>query len=260
MYETLTKKICKILGINKPLRPDEKMFIATWKEEYKMKDEVVLEAAERAKKKGGKAVSFNYMNGILKNWHSNNATTFSEILKLDAEFKNKKKQESEESQNEESPNFKMKIKLLSDTAKVPTYGITGSAGADLYADIPEPIYIAPGKTEMISTGIAIEIPEGYVGLLCARSGLATKRDIAPANKTGIIDAQYNGPVIFAAHNHSIFDKETMDSDEYAKDHTIYPGDRIAQLVIVPCLTVDFEVVDELKETERGSGGFGSTGR
>ena len=134
-------------------------------------------------------------------------------------------------------------------AKLPTYGSEEAAGADLYALLPnESVKIAAGKTEMIHTGIAMEIPTGYVGLVCARSGLASKRGLAPANKVGVIDSDYRGEIIVALHNHS------------ASECEIAQGERVAQLVIVPYLSAELVETDVLSSTERGAGGFGSTGK
>ena len=143
----------------------------------------------------------------------------------------------------------LKIKKLHPAAILPTYGSAGAAGADLYA-IPEgdPIVIAPGETAFIHTGLAMAIPEGYVGLNFARSGLASKRGLAPANKVGVIDSDYRGELMVALHNHG------------AVPQTIEPGDRVAQFLVVPVITANFCEVDELDETARGAGGFGSTGR
>ena len=143
---------------------------------------------------------------------------------------------------------KVNIKKLIKNAVVPTYGSEFSAGADLYACADEPIVIGAGKTVLVHTGIAMEIPVGYVGLVFARSGLASKKGLAPANKVGVIDSDYRGEIMVALHNHS------------AEDKTIDAGERIAQIALVPYLTADFNVVDELSDTVRGSGGFGSTGR
>jgi dUTP pyrophosphatase len=153
----------------------------------------------------------------------------------------------------------IKIKRLTETAIIPTYGSNFAAGADLYADIKEPIFIDFGHIEKISTGIAIEIPDGYVGLLYARSGLATKHGLAPANKVGVIDSDYRGPVISAIQGCEPYDKEKESWQEYIERHTIHPGDRIAQIVITPYYQAVFEETDNLDSTERGSGGFGSTG-
>ena len=142
----------------------------------------------------------------------------------------------------------VKIKKLDDRAVIPTYGTAFSAGADLYAVADAPVTIAPHTTVLISTGLAVEIPEGYCGLIFARSGLATKRGLAPANKVGVIDADYRGEVKVALHNHS-------DSPE-----TVDCGERVAQLAILPFLKADFELSDELSDTARGAGGFGSTGK
>ena len=140
------------------------------------------------------------------------------------------------------------IKLLDPRAKLPTYGTDHAAGADLYALTHGPVEIAPGGTALIRTGVAVAIPQGYMGLIFARSGLATKQGLAPANKVGVIDADYRGELIVFLHNHS------------GQPRTIEDGERIAQMVITPCFTAMFQVVDELDETSRGSGGFGSTGR
>ena len=143
---------------------------------------------------------------------------------------------------------KVNIKKLNDKAVVPSYGSEFSAGADLYACAEEPIVIEAGKTILVHTGIAMEIPAGYVGLVFARSGLASKKGLAPANKVGVIDSDYRGEIFFSAANIS---------DE---DYTVSPGERVAQMMIMPVLTANFIVCDELDETERGAGGFGSTGK
>lgn len=141
----------------------------------------------------------------------------------------------------------VKIKKLNNNAVIPTYGTEFSAGADLYACIEEPVSLAPGETVLIKTGLSMEIPAGYAGLVYARSGLATKKGLAPANKVGVIDADYRGEIMVALHNHS------------NTTAIIESGERIAQMVITPFLTANFITVDELEETLRGTGGFGSTG-
>ena len=140
------------------------------------------------------------------------------------------------------------IKKLKQNATIPTYGTEYAAGADLYACIEEGITINPGETEFIGTGIALEIPEGYAGLIYARSGLSCKKGLAPANKVGVVDADYRGEITVALHNHSLEPK------------TIGPNERIAQMVIAPFLSASFHEVDELSDTVRGAGGFGSTGK
>lgn len=142
----------------------------------------------------------------------------------------------------------VKIKKLNDRAVIPTYGSPFAAGADLYSAAETPVTVLPGETKMIPTGLAVEIPEGFAGLIYARSGLASKKGLAPANKVGVIDSDYRGEVLVALHNHS------------SVPATVDCGERIAQLVITPFLQADFVVSDELDETERGAGGFGSTGR
>lgn len=143
---------------------------------------------------------------------------------------------------------KVNIKKLSQNAVIPTYGSEFSAGADLYACLDEEVEIRPGETFLVKTGIAMEIPKGYAGLIYARSGLATKRGLAPANKVGVVDADYRGEIMVALHNHS------------NQIQSIAPGERVAQMVIAPFLTAQFMEVEELEDTERGEGGFGSTGR
>lgn len=143
----------------------------------------------------------------------------------------------------------MNVKFLNEYAKVPTRGSAYAAGYDLYAAIDKPIIIFPGDTVSVTTGLAMEIPENYFGAIFARSGLATKRGLRPANCVGVVDADYRGEVIVAIHN---------DSD---KIQQIEPGERIAQMVFLPYQSVgNFKVVDELNDTTRGAGGFGSTGR
>ena len=139
------------------------------------------------------------------------------------------------------------IKKLKENAALPVYSSAAAAGADLRACLEEDVIIRPGKTEMISTGLAMEVPEGYAGLIYARSGLASKRGLAPANKVGVIDSDYRGEIMVALHNHS---------EEAA---VISHGERIAQLIITPYLTAEFTEKEVLEETERGFGGFGSTG-
>lgn len=143
---------------------------------------------------------------------------------------------------------KVNIKKLNENAKIPTYGTDYAAGADLYACSDEKISFEPGETKLIKTGIALEVPQGYAGLIYARSGLASKRGLAPANKVGVVDSDYRGEVMVALHNHTNEVKE------------IEPYERIAQLVIAPYLKAEFNEVDELDETVRGEGGFGSTGK
>ena len=143
--------------------------------------------------------------------------------------------------------MKINYKKTSPKAICPTYGTEYSAGADLYALLDEDAVIKSGETLLVHTGIAAEIPEGYVGLVFARSGLATKKGLAPANKVGVIDADYRGEIMVPLHNHS------------SEDRVISHGERIAQMAIVPFLKVEYNEVDELSETVRGLGGFGSTG-
>lgn len=142
--------------------------------------------------------------------------------------------------------YNVKIKKLSENATIPTYGSPFAAGADLYSAMNETT-IAPHTTTLIKTGISLEIPVGFAGLIYARSGLASKRGLAPANKVGVIDCDYRGEVMVALHNHSDIPQ------------TIAKGERIAQLVITPYVVAEFEETDELSNTVRGEGGFGSTG-
>lgn len=141
----------------------------------------------------------------------------------------------------------MNIKKLLPEAIIPTYGSAFAAGADLYACMNEDVTITPGATEFIHTGIAMEIPDGLVGLVYARSGMACKKGLAPANKVGVIDSDYRGEIMVALHNHS------------NNPVTISSGERIAQFVLTPYITADFREVAELNDTVRGEGGFGSTG-
>lgn len=143
---------------------------------------------------------------------------------------------------------KVKYIKLNEKAITPSYGTEFSAGADLYACMGKETEIKSGETVMIHTGIAMQIPNGLVGLIYARSGIATKRGLAPANKVGVIDSDYRGEIMVSIHNHS---SET----QYIAD-----GERVAQLVLTPYITADFELADELEDTERASGGFGSTGK
>ena len=142
----------------------------------------------------------------------------------------------------------IRVKKLNERAMLPIYGSPEAAGADLYACLDGDVTIAPGETAFVPTGLAMELPAGYVGLIYARSGLACKRDLAPANKVGVIDSDYRGEFIVALHNHG------------KAAQTISHGERVAQLVITPVLTVDFTETDELSDTQRAAGGFGSTGK
>ncbi len=141
----------------------------------------------------------------------------------------------------------MKVKKLDVRAKLPAYGSESAAGADLYALLDAPVSVAPKATYVVSTGIAAEIPEGFAGFIYARSGLATKKGLAPANKVGVIDSDYRGEIRVALYNHS-------DSVQ-----TIEPFERVAQFVVAPYVCAHFEETDTLSDTVRGEGGFGSTG-
>lgn len=143
---------------------------------------------------------------------------------------------------------KISVKKLDENATLPTYGTEHAAGADLYACTKENITITPGAASLIHTGIAMEIPEGYAGLIFARSGLASKEGLAPSNKVGVIDPDYRGEIMVSLFNHS------------KQARTIEPGERIAQIVIVPFLKAQWATADELNNTARGEGGFGSTGK
>ena len=139
------------------------------------------------------------------------------------------------------------VKILRSGAKLPTYGTDHSAGADLYACLDAPVTIAPGQTVLIPTGLAMALPAGYAGLVYARSGISVKRGLAPANKVGVIDSDYRGECTVALYNQS------------GTPQTVEPGERIAQLVVTPCLCPAFQACDDLDATHRGTGGFGSTG-
>ena len=142
----------------------------------------------------------------------------------------------------------IRVKILREGAILPTYGSAGAAGADLYACIPAPVTIGPGETVFVPTGIAMEVPETCAALVYARSGLACKRGLAPANKVGVIDSDYRGEVTVVLHNHG------------TAPQTIACGDRIAQLLITPVLTPVYVIAQELSDTARSAGGFGSTGK
>lgn len=142
----------------------------------------------------------------------------------------------------------IRVKKLKQTAIMPTYGSEEAAGADLYACLSDPITIQPGESVFVPTGLAMELPRGYAGLIYARSGLACKRGLAPANKVGVVDSDYRGEFMIVLHNHG------------KQPQTIEHGERIAQLVITPVFTPGFLQVDDLTATERAAGGFGSTGK
>lgn len=140
------------------------------------------------------------------------------------------------------------MQILRPGAQLPVYSSEQAAGADLRAWLEAPLTIQPGETAMIPTGLAMALPVGYVGLIYARSGLAAKRGLAPANKVGVIDPDYRGELLVSLHNHG------------KMAQTIEPNERIAQLVITPYITADFTLAVTLDETARGTGGYGSTGR
>jgi dUTP pyrophosphatase len=142
----------------------------------------------------------------------------------------------------------IRVKKLSPNAILPTYGTNEAAGADLYACLEDTVSIAPGETYWVGTGIALEVPKGCAGLIYARSSMGVKRGLAPANKVGVIDSDYRGEIRVVLLNHS------------NQMQTVSPGERVAQLIITPVLTPAYEEVDELSDTVRGVGGFGSTGK
>ena len=142
----------------------------------------------------------------------------------------------------------IRVKMLREGARLPSYGTEQAAGADLYACLEEAVTIAPGETKFISTGIALEVPVHCAGLVYARSGLACKRGLAPANKVGVIDSDYRGEIFVALYNHG------------GQPQSVENGERVAQLIITPVLQPGYEMVKELSDTVRGEGGFGSTGK
>lgn len=144
--------------------------------------------------------------------------------------------------------IKVQVKKTDPRAVLPTYGSLFAAGADLYLLSDDDVTIAPGETKLLHTGLSMAIPEGYAGLIYARSGLASKKGLAPANKVGVVDADYRGEIMVALHNHS------------SLPATLENSERIAQMVITPFLAVDFEESETLSDTARGAGGFGSTGK
>ena len=144
--------------------------------------------------------------------------------------------------------MEIKVKKLNDLAVLPHYGSDFAAGADLYAAEKEAVTILPGETKLVHTGLAMEIPAGYGGFIYARSGLASKRGLAPANKVGVVDADYRGEIMVALYNQSTVPQ------------TVEAGERIAQLVIAPFLKAEYTFADALSDTVRGEGGFGSTGK
>ena len=142
----------------------------------------------------------------------------------------------------------IRVKKLKDSAKLPTYGTAQAAGADLYACLEKAVTIAPARSAFIPTGIALEVPVGCAGLIYARSGLACKRGLAPANKVGVVDSDYRGEITVVLYNHG------------QEPQTVEDGERIAQFVITPVITPVYEEADELSDTVRNIGGFGSTGK
>ena len=141
----------------------------------------------------------------------------------------------------------IRVKKLHPMAKLLTYGSAEAAGADLYACLDDPMTVKPGESVFVPTGIAMEVPVGCAGLIYARSGLACKRGLAPANKVGVVDSDYRGQIVVVLHNHG------------QQSQTVEHGERIAQMVITPVITPMYELSDELSDSDRGAGGFGSTG-
>lgn len=142
----------------------------------------------------------------------------------------------------------IRVKILREGARLPSYGSAEAAGADLYACLSEAVTIAPGETVFLPTGIALEVPKGCAGLVYARSGMACKRGLAPANKVGVVDSDYRGEIMVALHNHG------------EVEQIVESGERIAQFVITPVLTPVYEMAENLSDTARNDGGFGSTGK
>ncbi len=142
----------------------------------------------------------------------------------------------------------IRVKKLRPNALLPAYGSAEAAGADLYACLDQPVTIQPGETTWIPTGIALEVPKGCAGLVYARSSMGTKRGLAPANKVGVIDSDYRGEIRVVLLNHG------------KQPQVVEHGERVAQFVITPVLTPVYEEAEELSDTHRGSGGFGSTGK
>ena len=142
----------------------------------------------------------------------------------------------------------IRVKILREGAKLPTYGTAEAAGADLYACLEAPVTIAPGGSAFLPTGIALEVPKGCAGLIYARSGMACKRALAPANKVGVVDSDYRGEITVVLYNHG------------SQPQTVENGERIAQFIITPVLTPAYETAEDLTDTVRNSGGFGSTGK
>ena len=142
----------------------------------------------------------------------------------------------------------IRVKKLSPNAILPAYGSAEAAGADLYACLDAPVQIQPGETFWVPTGIALEVPKGCAGLIYARSSMGAKRGLAPANKVGVVDSDYRGEIRVVLLNHS---KQVQ---------SIEPGERVAQLIITPVLTPAYEECEDLTDTDRGAGGFGSTGK
>ena len=142
----------------------------------------------------------------------------------------------------------IRVKKLNPKAIIPTYGSAEAAGADLYACLDGDLTIAPGESAFVPTGLSMEVPKGCAGLIYARSGLACKRGLAPANKVGVVDSDYRGEFMVVLYNHG------------NRAQTVCHGERIAQLVITPVLTPIYQEVEELSDTQRAAGGFGSTGK
>lgn len=262
MYDNLKERIKKYADLTK-FSTEENSFIARWKENYGMKDDIIIEAVKRTIERK-KMLVFNYADAILRNWSVNNVKSYQDIIKLDKEYQSnpKKKKEAPKETQEKAPEkelVKVRIQMTSPSAKVPTYGSDGAAGADLYADIDYNLFIPSGETVFVGTGVAMEIPDGYVGLVFARSGIACKRGLGLANAVAVIDSDYRGEIKVALKNYDNYNASETTKEDYINKHTITPGERIAQIVIVPFLGADFTISPTLSDTARGINGFGSTG-
>ena len=252
----------KLMNLDRELSNSEQKYVVEWKDKFDMKDEIIIEAVKRSVAYKGERVSLAYTNAIIESWAEKGVKSFSDILALDDAFRKKKEksdQKSDQSDVKErkyldikrtdksSAGVKVMFEKMTATAKVPTRGSAESAGYDLYADILEPLDINPHEVVKIKTGLKIAVPKGYFGAIFARSGLASKEQLAPANCVGLCDSDYRGEYVVALQNNGNVKR------------TVVPGERIAQLVVMPYLAVDF-VEGKLDDTARGTGGFGSTGK
>jgi DnaD and phage-associated domain len=234
MYDNLSKKIVKMMKLDRGLSKAEQRYIVEWKETYDMKDDIVLEAVKRAVAYKGERVSFAYINAIIESWSSKGVKNFSDIIAIDDVFRKKKenKKDNPDKEVKKEPDVEMtggvtvKLERITDTARIPTKSSSYAAGYDLYADIQTAVTVRPREVVKVGTGLKMAVPDGYFGAIFARNGLAADEQLVPVNGVGICSGHSDEYIVTLINNGNA-------------DRTVYPGERIAQLVILPYLPVMF---------------------